>query len=66
MTEAFCLCRYFSQRTPHVNANTLQHIESLEYMGVTFTSNVRQNKEADRHVVKASLVLREFRRSAVA
>ena len=58
--------RYLSQCTPHVNANTLQNIESLEYMGVTFMSNVRQNKEADRHVVKASLVLRELCRSAVA
>jgi len=66
MTEAFCLSRYLSQCTPHANGNTLQHIESLEYMGVTFISNVRQNKEADRHVVKSSLVLRELCCSAVA
>ena len=58
-TEVLHLSRNPNQYVLQVNGATLKQVELFKYLGVTFTSNERQNEELDTRIGKAySAVMR--------
>jgi len=49
-----------------VSGNTLQQVETFQYLGVVFTSDGSRNKGIDTQICKANAVLRELYCSVVA
>ena len=64
-TEVLHLSRNPDQCVLQVNGATLKQVEKLNYLGVAFTSNGRQDEELDTRVGKASAVMRALHCSDV-
>ena len=57
-TEVLHLSRHPDQCVLQVNGATLKQVEKFKYLGVTFTSDGRQDKKLDARIGKASAVIR--------
>ena len=57
-TEVLHLSRNPDQCVLQVNGATLKQVEKFKYLGVTFTSDGRQDEELDTRIGKASAVMR--------
>ena len=55
-TEIMCLSRHSVQCSFQTNGVTLQQTEKFKYLGVTFSSDGRQDNELDTRIGKASAV----------
>ena len=64
-TEIICLSRYPVQCSFQTNGITLQQPDKVKYLGVTFSSDGRQDNELDTHIGKAVAVMRQLNRSVV-
>ena len=64
-TEVLHLSRNPDQCGLQVNEATLKQVERFKYLGVAFTSDVKQNEELDTRVGKASAVMRALHYSVV-
>ena len=64
-TEVMCLSRRPVQCSLQTNGVTLQQTEKFKYLGVSFSSDGRQNNELDIRIGKASAVMRQLHRSVV-
>ena len=64
-TEIMCLSRYPVQCSFLTNGVTLQQTEKFKYLGVTFSSDGRQDNELDTRIGKASAVMRQLYQSVV-
>ena len=58
--EIMCLSKHLVQCCFQTNGVTFQKTEKLKYLGVTFSSDGRQNKELDNHIGKSCAVMRQF------
>ena len=56
-TEIMCLTRHSVQYSFQTNGVTLQQTEKFKYLGVTFSSDVRQNNKLDTCIGRASAVM---------
>ena len=63
--EVLHLSRNSDQCILQVNGATLKQVEKFKYLGVAFTSDVRQDQELDTRVGKASAVMRALLNSVV-
>ena len=64
-TETMCLSRQPKQCPLQINGGPLKQSEKFKYLGVSFTSDFRQNSELDIRIGKASAVMRQLHRSVV-
>ena len=64
-TEIMCLSRHPVQCSFQTNGVTLQQTEKFKHLGVTFSSDGRQDNELDTRIGKASTVMRQLYRSVV-
>ena len=64
-TEILHLSRNPDQCVLQVNGATLKQVEKFKYLGVAFTSAVRQDDELDTRIGKASAVIRALHYSVV-
>ena len=64
-TETMCLSRQPKQCSHHTDGVPLKQSEKFKYLGVSFTSDGRQNSELDIGIRKASAVMRQLHRSVV-
>ena len=64
-TETMCLSRQLKQCFLQIDGVPLKQSEKLKYLGVSFTSDGRQNSEWDIRIGKASAVMRQLQRSVV-
>ena len=64
-TEVLHLSRNPGQCVLQVNGATLKHVEKFKYLGVTFTSDGRQDKKLDTRIGKAIAVMRALHYSVV-
>ena len=55
-TEIMCMSRHPVQCSLQTNGVTLQQTENFKYLGVTFSSDGRQDNELDTRIGKASVV----------
>ena len=62
-TEVLHLSRNPDQCLLQVNRATLKQVEKFKYLGVAFTSDIRQDEELDTQIGKASAVIRALHRS---
>ena len=60
-----CLSRHPVQCSFRTNGVTLQKTEKFKYLGVTFSSDGRQDDELDTSIGKASAVMRQLYQSVV-
>ena len=56
-TEIMCLARHPVQCSFQTNGITLQQTKKFKYLGITFSSDGRQDNELDTHMGKASAAL---------
>ena len=64
-TETMCLSRQPKQCSLQIEGVQLKQSEKFKYLGVSFTSDDRQNSELDIRIGKASAVMRQLHRSVV-
>ena len=64
-TETMCLSRQPKQCSFQIDGVPLKQSEKFKYLGVSFTSDGRQNSELDIRIGKASTVMRQLHRSVV-
>ena len=64
-TETMCLSRQPKQCFLQIGGVPLKQSEKFKHLGVSFTSDSRQNSELDIRIGKASAVMRQLHRSAV-
>ena len=64
-TEIMCMSRHHVQCSFQENEVTLQQIEKFKCLGVTFSSDGRQDNELDTRFGKASAVMRQLCGSVV-
>ena len=64
-TETMCLSRQPKQCSLQIDGVPLKQSEKFKYLGVSFTSDGRQNSELDIRIGKASTVMRQLHRSVV-
>ena len=64
-TETMCLSRQPKQCSLQVDGVPQKQSEKFKYLGVSFTSDGRQNNELDIHIEKAKVVMRQLHRSVV-
>ena len=64
-TESMCLSRQPKQCSIQIDGVSLKQSEKYKYLGVSFTSEGRQNSELDIRIEKASAVLRQLHQSVV-
>ena len=64
-TEVLHLSRNFDQCVFQANRATLKQGETFKYLGVAFASDIRQDKELDTRIGKASAVMRALNHSVV-
>ena len=64
-TETMCLFRQPKQCSIQIDGVSLKQSEKFKYLGVSFTSDGRQNSELDIRIGKASAVMRQLHRSMV-
>ena len=64
-TEIMCFSRHPVQCSFQINGITLQQTEKFKYLGVTFSSDGRQDKKLDRRIGKARVVIRQLYQSVV-
>ena len=64
-TETMCLSRQPKQCSLQIDGVPLKQSEKFKYLGVSFTSDGRQNSELDIYIGKASAVVRQLHRSVV-
>ena len=64
-TEIVCISRHPVQYSFQTNKVTLQQTEKFKYLGVTLSSDGRQNNELDTRIEKASALMRQLYRSVV-
>ena len=64
-TEIMCLSRHPVQCFFQTNGVILQQTEKFKYLGVTFSSDARQNNELDTRIRKSSVIMRQLYRSVV-
>ena len=64
-TETMCLSRQPKQCSLQIDGVPLKQSEKFKYLGVSFTSDGRQNSELDIRIGKASAVMRQLHRSVV-
>ena len=64
-TEVLHLSRNPDQCVLQVNGETLKQVEKFKYLGVTFTSDGRQDEELDTRIGKASAIMRALHYSLV-
>ena len=64
-TEVLHLSRSPDQCVLQVNGATLKQVEKFKYLGVAFTSEVRQDEELDTRIGKAGAVMRALHYSVV-
>ena len=64
-TETMCLSRQPKQCSLQIDGVPLKQSEKLKYLGVSFTSDDRQNSELDIRIGKASAVMRQLHRFVV-
>ena len=62
-TEVMCLSKHPVQCSFQTNGITLKQTEKFKYLGVTFSSDSRQDNELDTRIEKASAVMRQLYRS---
>ena len=62
-TEIMRLSRYPVQCYFQTNGETLQLAEKFKYLGVTFSSDDKQDNELDTRIGKASAVMRQLYQS---
>ena len=62
-TETICLSRQPKQCFFQIDGVPLK--QSFKYLGISFTSDGRQNSKLDTHIRKASAVMRQLHRSVV-
>ena len=65
ITETMCLSRQPKQCSLQIDGVLLKQSEKFKYLGVSFTSDGRQNSELDIRIGKASAVMRQLHRSVV-
>ena len=59
-TEIMCLSRHPVQCSIQINGVTLKQMEKFKYLGVTFSSDGRQDNKLDRHIGIASAVMHQL------
>ena len=64
-TETMCLSRQPKQCSLQIDGVPLKQSEKFKYLGVSFTSDGRQNSKMDIRIGKASAVMRQLHRSVV-
>ena len=64
-SETMCLSRQPKQCSLQIGGVPLKQSEKFKYLGVSFTTDSRQNSELDIRIGKASAVMRQFHRSVV-
>ena len=64
-TETMCLSRQPKQCSLQIGGVPLKQSEKFKYLGVSFTSDGRQNSESDIRIGKASAVMGQLHRSVV-
>ena len=64
-TETMCLSRQPKQCSLQIDGVPLKQSEKFKYLGVSVTSDGRQNSELDIRIGKASAVMRQLHRSVV-
>ena len=64
-TETMCLSRQPKQCSLQIDGEPLKQSEKFMYLGVSFTSDGRQNSELDIRIGKASAVMRQLHQSVV-
>ena len=64
-TETICLYRQPRQCSLQIDGEPPKQSEKFKYLGVSFTSDDRQNSELDISIGKASAVMRQLHRSVV-
>ena len=64
-TETMCLYRQPKQCSLQINGVSLKQSEKFRYLGVSFTSDGRQNSELDIRIGKASEVMHQLHRSVI-
>ena len=64
-TEIMCVSRQPVQCSIQTNGEILKQTEKFKYLGVTFSSDGRQDSELDIRIGKASAVMRQLNRSVI-
>ena len=64
-TETMCLSRQPKQCSLQIDGVPQKQSEKFKYLGVSFTSDGRQNSKLDIRIGKASAVMRQLHRSVV-
>ena len=64
-TKTMCLSRQPKQCSLQIDGVPLKPSEKFKYLGVSFTSDRRQNSELDIRIGKASAVMRQLHQSVV-
>ena len=64
-TETMCLSRQPKQCSLQIDVVPLKQSQKFKYLGLSFTSNGKQNSELDIRIGKASEVMRQLYRSVV-
>ena len=64
-TETMCLSRQPKQCSLQIDGIPLKQSEKFKYLGVSFTSDGRQNSELDIRIGKAGAVMRQLHRSVL-
>ena len=64
-TEVMCWSRHPVQCSFQTNEVTFQQTKKFKYLGVTFSSDGRQDNRLDTRIGKANAVMRQFCRSIV-
>ena len=64
-TETMCLFRLPQQCSLRIDGVPQKQLEKFKYLGVSFTSDSRQNSKLNIRVGKASAVMRQLHRSVV-
>ena len=65
ITETMCLSRLPKQCSFQIDGVPLKQSEEFKNLGVSFTSDGRQNSELDIRIGKASAVMRQLHRSVI-
>ena len=63
--DIMCLSKHPVQCSFPTNGVNLQQAEKFKYLGVTFSSDGRQDNKLDTRIGKASAVMRQLHRSVV-
>ena len=64
-TETMCLSRQPAQCSLQASGVALKQTEKFNYLGVSFSSDGRQNSELDTRIGKASAIMRQLHRSVI-